>query len=433
MQILSWADHRTLIACHCLLAAVFMVVLLILRRSHPELRGIGSMALGFSFAIPATALLSVRGVVYSTFSLVATNTFAFLCYIFFYRGILHFCQSQFPAPREERSVVGRFWGRNGFVPVLWLSSLLSTAAIFYFSQVHPLVVPRIVAVSMTVTLARVLMAVTLFRYAHGRLHMIFFGSSLLGFAMLSSSFAATIILKGSPRDFILSDSTQSFVLLAGFVFICIDGIFYVTMIGSAIARTIEQRAQLDFLTETLNRGGIEKALAMEIARTRRSRRPFSLLMIDLDHFKPINDLYGHAAGDEALRTAAQAIGSVLRLYDKLGRFGGDEFLVLLPETTGATAMQVSERIRQALRTRSMGTQERRYPSHAPGAANAMPPYLTLSIGITHCAYEEDAIDILARADSALYVAKNDGRDCARLTLPANTRGAYIESSTESLS
>ncbi len=433
MQILAWADQRTLIVCHCLIAAVFTVVLLILRRAYPELRGVSSMALGFSFGIPATALLSVRGAVYSTLSVVATNTFAFLCYIFIYRGILHFCQSQFPAPREERSAVGKFWRRNGFMPALWASSVVSTAVIFYFSQIHTLVLPRVVAVSLTVTLARVLMAVTLFRYAHGRLHMILSGSSLLGFALLSCSFAVITMLNGSPRDFIRNDSTQSFVLLAGFVFICIDGIFYITMIGSAITRTIEQRAQLDFLTGTLNRGGIEKALAMEIARTRRSRRPFSLLMIDLDHFKPINDLYGHAAGDEALRTTAEAIGSVLRLYDKLGRFGGDEFLVLLPETTGDTALMVAERIRQALRTQSLGSRSLRYAVQIPGSAVAeLPPYLTLSIGITHCAHEEEAIDILARADSALYVAKADGRNCARLTLPA-VAGAYIESGTESMS
>ena len=132
--------------------------------------------------------------------------------------------------------------------------------------------------------------------------------------------------------------------------------------------------------------------------------------LDLDHFKQINDMHGHAAGDEALRAAARAIGSVLRIYDKLSRYGGDEFLILLPETSGDDAMLTAGRIRSALAE-----------ALEPGnSALPPPPAFTLSIGITHCNNYEEAIDILARADSALYQAKRSGRDCVRLHLPAPT-------------
>jgi diguanylate cyclase (GGDEF)-like protein len=412
MHLLAWADHRTLLACHCLLSVVFAAVLLGLRRIYPELRGITSMATGFILGIPATALLSLNGAVKSIPYTLTAHICACGCYLFLYRGILHFCQSQYPPPHDDRSSSygghGHSWSwfnrDHGFLPILWTASILSTAFLLYFSWVHDNLVGRVVAVALAITLARALSAVTLFRYSAGHVHMVLFGCSLMGFALLSLSFAVATLLHGPPADLVQHDAVQSVTMFLSFLFLCVDGIFYVAMIGNAIARKIEQQAHLDFLTGTMNRGGIEKALSMEIARTRRTHRPFSVLMIDLDRFKEINDAFGHAAGDEALRSAARAIGSIIRIYDKLGRFGGDEFLVLLPETSGIDAMLTAARICDI----------HGLPEPTPDR-----PFFTFSIGVTHCSWNEEAIDILARADSALYQAKHNGRNGAHLKLPVN--------------
>jgi len=409
---LLWVDHRTLIACHCLLALVLAGVLVGIRRTHRDLVGVGSMALGFLLGVPATAIVAVDGIASSAIGGVAINGLLLLCYVLIYRGILRFCEAQFPPRREDR-LHGRIVERmahGSLEPVLWISSFLSTACFLYFTWGSDRVALRVATIALTITVVRILMAVTLLRYAAGRLHMVLFGVSLLAFACLTLFFAVAVFLHGTSSDLMKPDTLASVTLLVGFLFLCVNGAFYVTMIGAAINRKIELQAHLDYLTGTMNRGGIEKALAMEIARTRRSHRPFALLLLDLDRFKQINDVHGHAAGDEALRTAARAIGSVLRIYDKLSRYGGDEFLILLPETSGDDAMLTAGRIRSALAT-----------ALEPGSTSPPPPpAFTLSIGITHCSSYEEAIDILARADSALYQAKRSGRDCIRLHLPEPT-------------
>ncbi len=406
---LSWADHRTLIACHCLLALVLAGVLLGLRRTHRNLVGVGSMAIGFLFGIPATALATIPGITCNVAGGLSLNLSLFLCYLFIFRGVLRFCQTQFPPPRDDwaRGRMMEWIVGSSLEPILWTSSVLSIACFLYFSLGPDRISFRIASFAATIAIARILMAVTLLRYAAGRLHMVLFAGSLLMFAGVTLSFAISVLIHGAASDFMQPDTLVSVTLLVGFLFLCINGAFYVTMISSAINRKIEMQSNLDYLTGTMNRGGIEKALFMEIARTRRSQRPFALLLLDLDHFKQINDLHGHAGGDEALRTAGRAIGSVLRVYDKLSRYGGDEFLILLPETSGDDAVLTASRIRSALAE-----------ALEPGDSALPPPAaFTLSIGITHCNCYEEAIDILARADAALYQAKRSGRDCIRLHLP----------------
>jgi diguanylate cyclase (GGDEF)-like protein len=120
----------------------------------------------------------------------------------------------------------------------------------------------------------------------------------------------------------------------------------------------------------------------------------SLALIDIDHFKTINDTRGHAAGDDALRQVAKVISSHLRDYDYLGRFGGDEFLLILPEASYQDALKVVERIQKAIRE---------MPARFDHA-------ITLSIGVTQAVPFEPVDTILARADTALYKAKQAGRD-----------------------
>jgi diguanylate cyclase (GGDEF)-like protein len=177
--------------------------------------------------------------------------------------------------------------------------------------------------------------------------------------------------------------------------------FHATLMGLVVGRILtdlSHRSRHDGLTGLLNRRAMEEALLAQVQRSRRTGEPFTVLMIDLDHFKSINDRHGHAAGDRALKHTAAALQAELREVDAVGRFGGEEFLVLMPGATVETALPVAERLRTALVT------------EAPQFDGAKLP-LSMSIGIARWREPEEPSQLLMRADAALYQAKLRGRDC----------------------
>ena len=171
---------------------------------------------------------------------------------------------------------------------------------------------------------------------------------------------------------------------------------------------LEEQAQLDGLTGLSNRRALEQRLDAEWSVARRRGGPISLVIVDLDHFKRINDRFGHAAGDETLRTAALALKSVARSSDFVARFGGEEFVLIAPDADVEGAVQLAERVRE------------RIESLAPTFEN-MPSSITASAGvasITAIDEEEASAHVLFdRADQALYAAKADGRNTVRVWNP----------------
>jgi diguanylate cyclase (GGDEF)-like protein len=163
------------------------------------------------------------------------------------------------------------------------------------------------------------------------------------------------------------------------------------MIGSALARAellqkLEQLALTDELTGLPNRRNWYERLEHALARARRSGAPLSLIALDLNGFKQVNDRQGHAAGDRLLRTAAACWASVLRDSDVLGRIGGDEFAVILEQTDAPTAAAVAERLEESLTSGGV----------------------TVATGIATWERGEDAASLLSRADAAMYGRKNGG-------------------------
>jgi diguanylate cyclase (GGDEF)-like protein len=264
----------------------------------------------------------------------------------------------------------------------------------------------VVIIMSSIGLSRLLLAWTLFQASAGRRHMLAFAASMALFGLVSLVHAAVVLRISSPADLMHHDRTETVNLLLSMAFFSVQGIFYLLMFAGHVAETMEDQAHLDYVCGTLNRRGIEEALEAEIARTRRSGGCFAALLVDLDNFKDVNDRFGHAAGDEALRKVTRSINSSVRVYDQLGRFGGDEFLVLLPQTGGDNALLTANRIRRAVAA----------DASMPGGAG-----FTLSIGITTGASPETIEEVLARADAALYEAKAAGRNCVRLK-HSGTRG-----------
>jgi diguanylate cyclase (GGDEF)-like protein len=170
---------------------------------------------------------------------------------------------------------------------------------------------------------------------------------------------------------------------------------------------MRHRAHHDALTGVLNRGAILDSMEREWARAQREGHTLGVLMADLDHFKRINDTHGHPAGDAVLREAARRMTSVLRTYDYLGRYGGEEFLILLPRCNESALVSLAERLRESISVSAV----------AYGGASIP---VTVSIGVTLGEEQSstDAAQLRQAADAALYRAKQGGRNRIVVNTPA---------------
>ncbi|WP_202114698.1 sensor domain-containing diguanylate cyclase [Vreelandella zhuhanensis] len=157
---------------------------------------------------------------------------------------------------------------------------------------------------------------------------------------------------------------------------------------------LKRIASTDMLTGLANRLSFDRHLEKEIERTRRYERPLSLIMLDIDHFKSINDVHGHDVGDQVLVHFARVLSENLRTTDFCARWAGDEFMVLAPETALSQAVQLAEKLRQAI----VGTD---FPEAGP---------VTASFGVVEVGPDELATEVVKRADLALYQAKAKGRN-----------------------
>ncbi len=203
--------------------------------------------------------------------------------------------------------------------------------------------------------------------------------------------------------------TPTYLAMPGFALVMIDAFAFMLLFSFGMIALVkehsEQRlrdaAHIDSLTGISNRGEFEESLQRHFLRARKSRRSLSLVMIDVDDFKAYNDSYGHPAGDRCLRAIAQALATSCRPSDLVGRYGGEEFAVLLPDTDRRTAFSVAERMRQ--RVRALALDHPRLPGTKAtislGAASLVP-----WLG------EATPEDLVRMADRALYLAKETGRN-----------------------
>jgi diguanylate cyclase (GGDEF)-like protein len=183
---------------------------------------------------------------------------------------------------------------------------------------------------------------------------------------------------------------------------------FVTLLQRSLRHNqLVNASRIDSKTGLLNAGTWEREAAAEVARAVRTRTPLALALVDIDHFKAVNDDHGHLAGDKALGGIARTFRIFLRNYDLVGRFGGEEFALLLPHTKAVDAYGIAERIREHIAAT---------PIDVDGVPNAGRVRLTVSVGVAALGARWDAstsnqlTDLLAAADRALYQAKRAGRD-----------------------
>jgi diguanylate cyclase (GGDEF)-like protein len=190
----------------------------------------------------------------------------------------------------------------------------------------------------------------------------------------------------------------------------------------ARAKSLEQEAQRDGLTGLCNRAFFDSVFATKISQSRDDRRPFSLVLFDIDHFKSVNDNHGHPVGDKVLAGVARSLGQRLRPTDVLARYGGEEFVLLLPDTDGEGADAVAERLRQRVAE----------TSHDIGNASTLRVTISAGYATLDPGSSATADMLLASADVALYAAKRSGRNrvAAGQVPGAGPDGAASPTSTE---
>ena len=385
MSLFAWIDNRTLIGCQILMCSVFALVFLGMKHMYSRLRGAGTFSLAYGIGVLACCLMVARGSISDLASVVLANALILAGFALFYCGLV------------------RFYSLNRKTYPLWLLIALASVWLTYYTVFDNRVLPRILIAEAAVFPLRALIAVELFRQASGRIVPRVFGSLMALYTLIGLTRIPLTLFYGTSANFMHRDLIQSSVLVLNVIFVCIIGLCFLLMLSGELMDALENQSFEDLVSGALNRRGIEQKLAIELGCAKRSGIAPSVALIDIDHFKTINDTYGHVTGDEALRQVSRAISSNLRNYDFVGRYGGDEFLLILPHTTYQDALRVAERI------------ERTIHSLVPLKAGLS---LTLSIGITQAVPFEPSESILARADSALYEAKRAGRNCSRVLPPS---------------
>ncbi|OGB47382.1 MAG: diguanylate cyclase [Burkholderiales bacterium RIFCSPLOWO2_12_FULL_65_40] len=368
-------DPRSLIAMAGLMAALMAVVLYFMRRYYPpSIQGIGYWASAPLMWLVATVMFSGRGVFPDLFSMVVANTLLLLGTTAFYVG----CR--------------RFLGHGGGWRLWGTVAALSALVFAWLTYGHPSYPLRLG--SFTALMICIYAANLRFLLCHGgkrfpvRLVEVVLA---LHIAVLAVRLSSTLV--GRAGSDLMEPSLYQTLYIGAYVLtVLMLSIGAVLMATDRLTTELNHLATHDALTHTLNRRALLERFEEELARSQRTGKGPSLMMLDLDHFKAVNDTRGHQHGDAVLVHFVQRAQAVLRRPDRLGRYGGEEFVVLLPETGAQDAQAVAQRIHAA-------------------AASGHALDCRLSIGLTTWLGPQDTLDaMLARADKALYQAKAQGRN-----------------------
>ncbi|HQR05028.1 MAG: GGDEF domain-containing protein [Proteobacteria bacterium] len=370
-------DNRSLLMSTCLLALIATLLLLGMWRGlRHQVVGLHEWALGSLMLTAAAPLFLMRGWVPDFVSVMLANLLLVAGLLTNYAGLR------------------RFRGR----PVPWqgigLTLALAASLFTWFKLGQNDFRARTIVGAFYFSLV--------FLASAWEAHRIRPRSFATGFTTASFLFAASISLLRSAslvlgwddetRELLDPTLVQHLYLLSFSFTVLLFALGFILMSQDRRVAMWREVAAHDMLSGVLNRRALLETLEREIARSRRGTQPLSVLMLDLDHFKIINDTHGHPTGDRVIAEFARQAGATLRQHDYLGRYGGEEFLAILPDTCLEDAVHVAGRLRTALR---------------PGTG--IPRY-TVSIGVAQWHSGSSGDELVAAADTALYRAKAAGRD-----------------------
>ena len=373
---MGFLDPRTVIVLAALMSGLMSIVLYALKRNYPRsINGLSEWAAGLLVLFVGSLLFAARGHVPDLVSIPFSNFLVWLGLYLTYLGSQRF----FGILPRARPWLALF--AAGLLVMVWFTLvepsyharlLLGTGLRGLLFGVHAILIWRQGSITFArglamgvlagITAIQIMRAVTSFYYPLG-----------------------TDVFNTEPRQLIYITSYALFILLFS--------ISLVLMATDRLRIDLEHLATHDSLTNALTRRHMNEFCKQELERCRRHGRSVAVLLMDLDHFKVVNDTYGHHTGDRALVNFVTKVNAALRRPDQLGRFGGEEFVAILPETTLEEAVSVAERIREFC------------------AESDPEPYCTVSIGVTTNQKDSDTLEtLMKRADAAMYRAKANGRN-----------------------
>jgi diguanylate cyclase (GGDEF)-like protein len=369
-------DPRTIIGMASVMSLLLAGVIFFLRRIYPaNIHGLLQWAIAPALSLVSTALFAARGFIPDLISSAGGNITLLAAAMSFYLGSQRFYDLA-PSYRLCAAVLA-----------------LAAPAFVWFVSVDPRFGVRVVLITLLMAAillvhARLLLTTgksNAFSRATG--YLLILQSVLLLLRMLDA-------LRGSDTTGLLDPSGAQVAYLMGYVFTFMLMTFGLILMAAERMRVeFEHLATHDSLTLALTRRAWLESCTRELERCRRHGHSMAVVMMDLDHFKGINDTHGHQVGDQVLLDFSKRVRQQLREADSMGRFGGEEFVLLLPETSPEDALKVAQRIRASRR-------------QSPTV-----PLCTVSIGIATYEHDTDTVNhLLARADEALYRAKDLGRN-----------------------
>lgn len=299
------------------------------------------------------------------------------------------------------AAIRQMHGERPFSPLAMAIAVLGCGAFLAAYLTGASYATAVYALSAALAVLCAMSAARLLRFAPPQLGFaqIFTGLLFLAAALLMVVRAAYMAGAGhAPGTLFAADAAQGIILGVGHITVMLMSVGFALMIVDALAADLNRLATVDELTRVSNRRVFYARAETEMARARRAGSRFAVLMIDLDRFKAVNDQLGHALGDETLRRVADLIKPQLREYDLLARLGGEEFGVLLPDTSEEVATMIAERLREVIEQARLPHRDWPLPT-------------TASIGVAELRNTDHSVDeLMQRADRALYAAKAAGRN-----------------------
>ena len=375
-------DNRTLLVVVTFSTAVQTAAMLYVWRMQLRERSVGLLTLGFGLIAIGTALIAMRPMMPPIVTVVAGNSLVI-------------------AGQAVCSLaICDFAGRPlSMTFPLWLGAF-TAAFLTIFTFASPNIGVRVVVLSILIPLSLLPAILALYSAPPGPTRRTYWpvGFVLTFHCVFAIARSIATAIGGTPADFFSSNAITAAWFLESFAAINLVSLGLILMISQRLQLELDRQASYDGLTGALNRRAFERIAEGEWSRAVRHDLPLSVLVLDLDRFKVLNDTHGHDAGDIWLKSFAELCRGLLRREDLLCRYGGEEFIALLPQTAVHAAMQVADRIRRSIEGMRI--------SH-----NGTEISVTVSIGVA--TWNETVTDLktmIAAADRALYRAKAAGRN-----------------------
>ncbi len=379
-------DIRTLSYVTMLVCLMMAGVMLLLARVYPDSNSTRFWALGNTFIAIGFLLLGLRDLIPSILSIPVSNTLITLGYIYLLIGISTFVNHKI-----------LIW------PFVAITVFIFTSFSF-FTYITPNITARIVIISLVISGIGFYSIWVLnkdkrneFQFLEFLLSWVFIVHSTYLLARAYVTYVETPIL-----DFMNTNTLQALSFFDVFMFSILITFGFSFLLNKELQSRLKYLSETDSLTGILNRGAFLKLIEQQSDHHKKNQTPISLVMIDIDHFKQVNDTYGHKVGDKALVHTTNIINSKLEKEQVLGRLGGEEFCIALPDTNLVKAIDIAQEVLSSL-------------SSSPLIEDSITLNLTISIGVAeHQSNSNKIEDTLQYADEALYKAKEAGRDCVKV-------------------